>query len=56
MKDVKIVLNGASAVENVCGGTTIKFTPGTLDTTSPAIPTTAGASHDIKGAIVKHNC
>jgi type VI secretion system secreted protein VgrG len=52
----KIVLNGATAVEIVCGGTTIKFTPGTLDTSSAAITTTAGASHDIKGAIVKHNC
>lgn len=38
------------------GGTSIKLTPGTLTTTSPAITTTAVASHEIKGAIVKHNC
>lgn len=38
------------------GGTSMELTPGSLTTSSPAITTTASASHDIKGAVVKHNC
>jgi len=52
----KITLNASTSLEIICGGTTIKLTPGSLKTESPAITTTAGATHDIKGAIVKHNC
>jgi type VI secretion system secreted protein VgrG len=52
----KIILNATASLEIVCGGTTIKLTPDALKTGSPGITTTAGAFHEIKGAIVKHNC
>ena len=53
---VKIVLNASAGLELICGGTSTMLTPASLETNAVAITTTAGASHDIKGAIVKHNC
>jgi type VI secretion system secreted protein VgrG len=52
----KIIITGGAAVDLVCGGTTLKLDPGSLKTIAAAITTTAGASHEIKGAIVKNNC
>ncbi len=51
-----ISIEAQAEIKLSVGGSTITLTPGSLATSAPAITTTAGASHDIKGAIVKHNC
>ncbi len=52
----QITIEAGAQIELKVGGTSIKLTPGSLESSSPAITTTAGASHEIKGAMVKHNC
>ncbi len=52
----EITLEAGAKIVLTVGGTTITLTPGSLESSSPAITTTAAASHDIKGAVVKHNC
>ncbi len=51
-----ISIEAQAQISLTVGGTSLTLTPGALTTSSPAITTTAGSSHDIKGAIVKHNC
>lgn len=53
-KDVAI--KGLDSVSIKDAASSITLTPGSIVTSAPAITTTAGASHEIKGAIVKHNC
>ena len=56
IKGPTIALVADAEITLTVGGSTIKITPGSIETSTAAISTTAMASHDIKGAIVKHNC
>jgi len=51
-----LTIEAGAQIVLTCGGTSITLTPGSLATSSPAITTTAGASHQIMGAVVMHNC